>query len=195
MSEVPHIIWSTGARSRIETFAIQYLRMSPNYQHMTQDRAQRILFEFMEKVYRDCSENSLAPPPVFAHHDPAATAVEAGFFSHHHPDEEMRGKRARLGVLAFDLQRYKISWAWMNDHGTYQPAQYVELSPWLDLQKARMAAAQAYDAAEHEAVRRHNMEVLVHLARRELLVDMKRLPPGQYGTPFVGPLFVSWMLT
>ncbi|KAJ4217215.1 hypothetical protein NW759_009162 [Fusarium solani] len=149
----------------------------------------------MDLVHRGWDGKTLGHPPTLAYHNPVEKAAVIGVFSSRHPDKDVRSKEALLGIQSFDPQRHRIYWAWMNDQGTYQPQSTVEFGDGHTLATVRKAAAAAYDKAEHEAVRQHNINVLFYLARRELLVAEDKLDPMDYGSPLVTEIYVSWMLS
>lgn len=149
----------------------------------------------MDLVHRDWDGKTPGRLPTLAYHSPVEKSAVLGIFADSHPDKDERGKVARLGIQAFDPQRHRIYWAWMNDKGTYQPPSHVRYTPGLVIESVRKAAAEAYDKAEREVVRQHNINMLLYLARRELLVAEHKLDPMEYGSPLVTEICVSWMLS
>ncbi|EEU48923.1 uncharacterized protein NECHADRAFT_75558 [Fusarium vanettenii 77-13-4] len=185
---------ASQAQEKIDSFARQYLELHPNSEKLSPRSFELILSSFMDRVNRDW-DGRMGRVPTLDYHNPLATSAVIGVFSQKHPDEDLRGKKARLGVQAFDPQRHRIYWAYMNEQGTYQPQSTVEFGFGHTLETARKAAAEAYDKAEHEAVRQHNINLLIYMARRELLVAKGRRMPMDYGSPLVTEINVSWMLS
>ncbi|RSL46429.1 hypothetical protein CEP54_013851 [Fusarium duplospermum] len=124
---------------------------------------------------------------------PQSTSIRANFMEMVYQDWD--GKI--LGHLPALAQHNDVSRAaaWMTEQGTYQPQTHIRLYVGLDLESARTAAADAYDKAEHEAVKQHNIKVLIYMTRRELLIENGKLPPGECGFPLVKENYVSWMLS
>ncbi|KAI8719697.1 hypothetical protein NCS52_00751000 [Fusarium sp. LHS14.1] len=179
----------------MDSFARQYLGLHPNPENMSPCELESILSSFDDQVHRSWDGRIERRVPTLDYHNPLATSAVIGVFSQKHPDQDLRGKKARLGVQAFDPQRHRIYWAYMNDQGTYQHPSTVEFGFGYTLETARKAAAEAYDKAEHEAVRKHNINLLIYMARREYLVSRGRLAPMDYGSPLVTEINVSWMLS
>ncbi|KAM0441234.1 hypothetical protein ACHAPT_000541 [Fusarium lateritium] len=180
--------------SNINTLANKYLQNHPKCDALTIEQKVAFSDEFWKKAYKVWDRKSEVRPPNFDSKRPGLTVVNVGVFSRDHPNPDMHGKKAGLAIMNFDPQRYRISWAWLDEDANLHEDGYVQFNTGMDLEKAREVAALAYDKAEEEAVRKHNNKVLVAMARRQVLMGNGKLEAKAEAVPLVTPIYVSMLV-